>query len=302
MYARPIRFTLAATLLFAAALSAQRGGGPGGIQGNPEEALERFRKQLETDPNSLPANLGMGTALDLLGKTAEARRYFQKAIDAAPEPARKAQAQRLMAMSFAFAGDCRNTVRYEQMVFDYWVAQKDFYQQGEMANEAARVCIDSGDLDTAEKWYRTGHDVGLKQPEMPAGRKDLWEFRLEHALARLAARRGNKAEAAKHVAAAKAALDAMTAANPDLGNQQRTFYPYLTGYVAYYTGDYATALADLEQANQNDPFIQCLIGMTQEKLGHSDRATEAYRKAAQTTAHNPPAAFARPFARRKLGM
>jgi hypothetical protein len=28
---------------------------------------------------------------------------------------------------------------------------------------------------------------------------------------------------------------------------------------------------------------------------------ECYRKASTTTAHNPPAAFARPFARKKLG-
>jgi tetratricopeptide (TPR) repeat protein len=292
---------LAAALLFSAAGSAQRGGGPGGLQGNPEEAMERFRKQLESDPNSVQANLGMGQALDLVGKTAEARKYIQKAIDAAPDPARKAQAHRLMAMSFAFDGDCKNTVKYEQMVFDYQVAQKDFYQQGEMANEAARVCIDAGDLETAEKWYRIGHDAGLKQPDISEGRKQLWEFRTEHALARLAARRGDQAEAQKHVAAAKAALDAMAAADPNLGNQQRVFYPYLTGYVAYYTGDYAKALADLQQANQNDPFIQCLIGMTEEKLGNREKAMEAYRKAAQTTAHNPPAAFARPFARRKLG-
>ncbi len=207
-----------------------------------------------------------------------------------------------MAMSFAFDGDCKNTGKYEQMVFDYWVAQKDFYQQGEMANEAARVCIDSGDLDAAEKWYRTGHEAGMKQPDIPEGRKHLWDYRLEHALARIAARRGNKAEAEKHVAAAKAALDAMAAADAGLGNQQKGFFPYLTGYVAYYTGDYAKALADLQQANQGDPFIQCLIGMTEEKLGHQEKAMEAYRRAAQTTAHNPPAAFARPFARRKLGL
>jgi len=38
-----------------------------------------------------------------------------------------------------------------------------------------------------------------------------------------------------------------------------------------------------------------------EKLGEQDKAKECYRRAAATTAHNPPAAYARPFARRKLG-
>ena len=41
--------------------------------------------------------------------------------------------------------------------------------------------------------------------------------------------------------------------------------------------------------------------MTYEKLGDKDKAMECYRKAFATTAHNPPAAFAKPFARKKLG-
>ena len=291
---------LAPVLLLAPALFAQRGGGPGGIQGNPDAAIERYRKQLESDPDSVQANLGMGTALDLQGKGADARKYIQKAIDTASDAGGKARAERLMAMSYAFDGDCKNTARYEQMVFEYYVAQKDYYQQGEMADEAARVCIDAGDLETAEKYYRIGYAAGIKQPDMPPGRKELWDFRLEHALARLAVRRGNKAEARKHVEAAKAALDAMAKADAGLANQQRGFLPYLTGYVAYYEGDYQTALADFQKAPA-DPFILAMIGMTYEKLGDRDKAMEAYRRAAQSGAHNPPAAFGRPFARKKLG-
>jgi tetratricopeptide (TPR) repeat protein len=248
-----------------------------------------------------------GTQLDLEGKSVEAKALFQKAIDSAASPAAKANAQRAMAMSFAFDGDCKNTGKYEQMVIDYWKTQETdqpanaFYQEGEMANEAARVCIDAGDLDAAETWYRKGHDLGLKEPSISAGRKDLWEFRTEHALARLAARRGNQAEAQKHVTAAKAILDHLKTADAALYQQQQVFFPYLTGYVALYTGDYQTALADLQKANVSDPFIQCLIGMTYEKLGDKAKAMDWYRKASDVGAHNPPAAFAKPFTRKKLG-
>jgi len=241
--------------------------------------------------------------LDLDGKGAEARQLLQKQIDSASSPRQKAEAERAMAMSWAFEGACKKTGEYEQKVIDYWKTQEQanpsnaFYQEGEMADEAARVCIDAGDLDAAETWYRQGHDLGLKEPGISADRKALWEFRWEHAQARIAARRGNRAEAEKHVTAAKAALDQMT----DLRRQQESFLPYLTGYVAFYLGDYQTALTDIQKANQNDPFIQCLLGQTYEKLGQHDKAMECYRKAAATNAHNPPAAYARPFARRKLG-
>ena len=62
------------------------------------------------------------------------------------------------------------------------------------------------------------------------------------------------------------------------------------GYVAFYTGDAKTALAELQKANQNDPFIQTLIGETYEKLGDKEKAAEFFKKASMTTAHNPAGA------------
>lgn len=265
-------------------------------QGKLEEALALYRQELQKAPDSVPVNNAAGVVLDVLGRTKEAKTHFAKAIEAAPTPQARAAAQRAMAMSYAFDNDCAGTVRYEQLVMDHWIAEKNFYQQGEMANEAARVCIEAGDLDAAEKWYRKGTELGLQEPGIAADRTALWKFRLEHALARLAARRGRKDEALKHAAAAKALLDG----NPGMAKQQSIFYPYLAGYVALYTGDAAGALTELAKANQNDPFIHCLIGMAQEKLGQKQQALEHYRTAAQATAHNPPAAYAVPFARKKL--
>ena len=121
--------------------------------GKTAEALAAVREELKANPTSTQA----ANMLDTLGATTEARAVFQKIIDAAPDPAAKAAAQRAMAMSYAFDGDCANTVKYEQMVIAYHVTREQsapqdaFYQQGEMANEAARVCIDRGQLDVARE-------------------------------------------------------------------------------------------------------------------------------------------------------
>jgi tetratricopeptide (TPR) repeat protein len=195
---------------------------------------------------------------------------------------------------YAFEGNCTKSVQYEQQVFDYYGSVKNFFQQGEIADEAARVCIDSGDLDTAYDWYQKGHETGLKEPDIKPARQDLWEFRWEHAQARIAARRGNQAEAQRHVAAAKAILDKGT--NPE----QTVFLPYLQGYVAFYADDFKVALEELLKANQNDPFIQCMIGQTYEKLGVKDKAIESYRKASTAIAHNPGAAYAVPLSKKRL--
>src|SRR5438477_1824346 len=260
-------------------------------EGKPEEALALYRQTLQTSPNSVPASLAAGSELDIMGKGKEAREYFTKAIDVADTPEHKAGARRAMAMSYAFEGNCKKTIEYEQQVFDFYGSVKNFFQQGEIADEAARVCLDSGDLDSASKWYQIGHDTGLKEPGIKPARQNLWNFRWEHAQARIAARRGDQAEEAqRHVVAAKAILDKGTIP------EQAQFFPYLRGYVAFYAGDYKGALEGLNQANQNDPFIQCMIGQSYEKLGEKQKALEYYRKASMAVSHNPAAASAVPFA------
>lgn len=290
-----------AALLFAASLGSdtlvaqgtQGGGAPSTAQRNRGSAAMRE-----------------ATRLDLDGKTSQARAVFQKMIDTAATPASKAAAQRAMAMSYAFDGDCANTVKYESMVIDYWKTresaepQNAFYQEGEMANEAARVCIDAGDLTAADEWYRKGYELGTQEPEPRTHPKSLWDYRLAHALGRLAARNGDKAEAAKQIANARQALDSDTA----MAAQQERFFPYLVGYVALYTNDLQTAEQEFTKAvamrgNERDPFMLTLLGMTYERLGRKTEADSIYKKAYDlATAHNPPSAFVRPFVREKLGI
>ena len=244
-------------------------------------------------PQEVPSDLlRQGRQMDIAGNYAEARKLFTEVLDHANTPELKAQAQRSLAVSYAFEGDCKNAVKHEAPLYENYLAAKSYFDAGETADELARICIDAGDLDTASEWYAKGHAAGMNEPEEK--QKDLWTFRWEHAQARIAARRGEQAEAQKHVAAAKAVLD--KGAIPE----QAQFFPYLKGYVAFYAGDYKAALEELKLANQNDPFIQCMMGQTYEKLGNKEKAIEYYRMALAATFHSPPAAYAVPFARKKL--
>jgi tetratricopeptide (TPR) repeat protein len=273
------------------------------LEGKLQEALTLYQQTLKNAPDPRAANIAAGSVLDLMGKGEEARKYFQKAIDTADTPEHKAIAKRAMAMSYAFEGNCAKTIEYEQQVFDYFGSVKNFYQQGEIADEAARVCLDASelnghapqdDIDAALGWYETGYKTGLQEPDIKPTRVDLWNFRWESAQARIAARQGDRAKAEKHEAAAKAILEKGT--NPEQG----PFLPYLLGYVAFYGGEYSAALDELLKANQNDPFVRCLLGQTYEKLGEKEKAVEYYRKAAGAISHNPPAAYAVPYATGRL--
>jgi tetratricopeptide (TPR) repeat protein len=272
--------------------------------GKFDDALALYRKTLESSPNSLQANIAAGSVLDLMGKNEEARKYFQHAIDTADTPEHKAQAQRAMAISYAFEGDCSKTLEYEAKVIEYFAGIKNFNQQGEIYDEGARVCLDSSDdlrnrypadrIGDAASWYSSGHETGLQEPDIKPSRVDLWNFRWEHAQARIAARRGKQDEAQKHVAAANAILDIGTLP------EQAVFLFYLKGYVAFYAGDYKSSVDEFLQANQNDPFIQLMLARSYEKLGDKDKALDFYRKAAAAISHNPTAAYAVPYAKKKL--
>jgi tetratricopeptide (TPR) repeat protein len=218
---------------------------------------------------------------------------LKKAIEVA-SPEQKNRALRVMAVSYAFESNGAEAEKYEKQAFDSLMSKPDLEAAAGVANELARIKLESGDMDGAARWYKTGYDTAMRKTDMKDADKNLWAFRWAHAQARIAARRGQRDEAQKQVAAAKAALD--KANNPD----QAQFFPYLTGYVAFYAGDYKTAISDLGKANPEDPFILVLLAESYEKSGDAARAKDYYRKVMANNGHSPTTAFARPLARRKL--
>jgi tetratricopeptide (TPR) repeat protein len=262
-------------------------------EGKQDDALALYQKALAMSPNLYEAHLGSGIALDLKANLVEARQHFVKAIEVAPADF-KQQALRAMAMSYAFGGNPDEAAKFEKQVIDMRMSAHDYIGAAEIANELARIYLESGNTIDAYKWYKSGYETTERKSDLSDADKNLWVFRWEHAQARIAARRGKADEAQQHVAAARAALD--KANNLD----QARFFPYLTGYVAFYTGDYKTAIADLQKADQRDPLILALIGESYEKSGDATQAKDYYRKVLASNAHNPTNAFARPLARKKL--
>jgi tetratricopeptide (TPR) repeat protein len=263
-------------------------------EGKLDAALALYRQALDKSPDLYEAHLAEGMALDLKGDYTEAHEHFTKAIEVAPADS-KAQALRAMAVSYAFESNSFKAAEFELQVFNARLAKSDSVGAAEICNELARIYLEAGDPDHAYKWYKMGYDTAAHKPDLTDADKNLWLFRWENAQARIAARRGQAGEAQQHIAAAKAALD--KANNPE----QAKFYPYLTGYVAFYTGDYKTAIAELQKADQHDPLILALLGEAYEKSGDAAQAKAYYQKVLESNGHNPANAFARPLAKKKLG-
>ncbi len=264
-------------------------------EGKQDEALAILNPLLAGDPKNYEANLTAGIVLDLKGDYGKAHTYLLQAIEFAP-PDRRVQALRTTAVSYTFQCDLPQVARYEQLAFDAQMKDQKFSDAAGTANELARIYLECGDTADAAKWYQTGYDTALRTPNLSEADRDLWSFRLENAKARIAAREGKPKQADADVAAAKTALD--QSKNAD----QQRFFPYLTGYVAFYQGNYKSAIEELQKADQKDPFILVLLAQAYEKTGNQSEATKYYKQVLTINSHNPTNAFARPLAKKKLAM
>ena len=180
-------------LLAASVLSAQAPGAADDVfkqaqqklrDGHADEAVALVRTAADAAPSSVQANTQAGVILDLQGRYAEARQYFDKAI-AAAKPDQQPRALRNMAMSYAFERNCAGAVKYQQQAFEMQLARNDYTGAAEVANEVARVCLESNAIDEATAWYRKGADTAQKATDLTPAQKDLWQFRWEHAQARV---------------------------------------------------------------------------------------------------------------------
>jgi tetratricopeptide (TPR) repeat protein len=258
--------------------------------GDVRGAITSLERLVGASPASFDARLTLGRALDLEGRHADARKHLEEALKVATDEQRT-EALTTLGTSYAFEAKADEAARYYQRAFDADVQANDRGAAAGRANALGRIYLESGNLQKAEQWYTTGYEMSRKIPELPAAEAALWDMRRHHALARIEARRGNRAAADEHAAAVKGLLDTIGTQN------QRVFYPYLLGYIAFYGKQYAQAAEELRRGDQSDPFVLGLIAQSYQKLGDRARAEEYFRKVMATPVHTINSAFSRPLAR-----
>jgi tetratricopeptide (TPR) repeat protein len=258
--------------------------------GDVPAAVTALERAVAASPKSFDARLALGQALDLDGRYGAARRHLEEAIKLAPDD-RRNQALTILGISYAFEAKPDEAARYYQRVFDAHVQADNRGAASTTANALGRIYLESGNVKKAEEWYRTGYETARKVSNQSGTQLALAEMRWHNAMGRIEARRGDRAAAMTHAAEAKALLD------KGGNDNQRPFYPYLLGYIAFYSKDYRTAIQELSSGDLEDPFVLGLIAQAHEKLGNREQAAEFYRKVLASPDHSINAAFARPKAR-----
>ena len=196
-----------------------------------------------------------------------------------------------MGTSFAFEARPEDAARYYRRSFDAQMEAKDLAGAAGTANALGRVYLESGNTQKAEQWYRTGYETARRIPHMPAAQLALWDMRWAHAQGRIAARRGQRAQALQHAAVVKRLLPTVADEN------QRAAYPYLVGYIDFYTRHYKTAIESLKAGSQEDVLRARPDRRVDRKLHDAPHAREYFERVLAGTGHNINAAFSRPAAR-----
>ena len=258
--------------------------------GDLAAGISSLQRIVGAAPASFNARLTLGRALDLDGRHADARRHLEEALKLAADGDRTT-ALTALGISYAFEAKADEAARYYQRAFDADVQANDRAAAAGRANALGRIYLESGNLPKAEQWYTTGYEMARKIPELPASDAALWDMRRHNAFGRIEARRGNREAAAGHAAAVRKLLDT-------IGNDnQRAFYPYLVGYIAFFGKQYRQAIDELLRGDQSDPFVLGLIAQSYQRLGDKAKAEEYHRKVMAVPAHSINSAFSRPLAR-----
>ena len=219
-----------------------------------------------------------------------------------PDPAAKAAAQRQHGSVLGVRGQLRRAVDTRSRSSAYWVTpetstpQDAFYQRRE-GNEAARVCIDGGDLNTAERMYRAAASWAQGAEPIPHPRSlwiTAWPMRWRASLLARQCRRCGPAAG-------------RGATHPRLrfgdGAQQARLSPYSR---AMWPSIPATSRppkpSSSGRPSSTPASVQHSIARHDlRKAGQSDKRWRTIANRTTCHDHNPPAAFSRPFALPEAG-
>jgi tetratricopeptide (TPR) repeat protein len=263
-------------------------------EGKRTEAAAIYREVLAANPASFEAHLGLGRIFVVEGKVAEGRDHLNRALAAAPENQRNS-ARSTLAIAFVFESNGVAAAEAYREVFDNHLKANSIGPAANTANALARALLETGDLDGAEKWYRTGYETSRKIQNVPPDEADIWEMRWRHAQGRIAARRKQFDVARAHLVAVEALF-----AKGRLPDGQRQFAPQLAGYIAFYQGNYDEAIAALAQADQEDAFVLGMLARAHEQKKDMAKAKAFYAQVLEQPGFSLQLAIARPLAVQRL--
>jgi tetratricopeptide (TPR) repeat protein len=242
--------------------------------GRFDESIVQYRKALTIDPHFVPSHFGISADLTYMGKPQEAEAELEKMADQARNDGELRTALFGLAVVAADSGKLDNAL--QQMDKEYAVAEKkndvaamaaDLQAKGNILAEMQKYDLANQQFDRSLKFIQ---DSSLSQ-EIKNNATLLHHFNLTG----LAIGKKDYAAAKSH--AEEYRMGAEASKNP----AQVKLAHELVGRIALAQKDYDKTIAELEQANLQDPRNRYRLGQAYDGKGDHAKAQEFYSNAAK---------------------
>jgi tetratricopeptide (TPR) repeat protein len=266
-------------------------------QNEPEKARVAFERANEIGPASARVKAFLANDDLLKGRYEKARHTFLDVEKSLPKGAAPFAVRYGLAFAYLYEGQVDPAL---DALKTYLGEYKDSgsaqgFPEVFIWNSIARINLENGRLDAAMQAYENGYK-SVPGSNLPEDQKQLWYGRLTHGRCRTLAKMGKHEEAWSEAQKIKKMIDD----NGDTAKQYLPAWHYLTGYLKLEAGDYKAAVAELQQANPDDPFHQLLLARAYEKTGAKDEARKTYAKVVESQNNGLERALAFPEAKKKL--
>lgn len=241
--------------------------------GRFKESIAQYEMALSKDPNFVGSYVGIGTDQILLDSPEQARQSLDKLAERARNVGEKRLALFWTAASYVHEGAHDKAVDALQRA--YALAEKDGDKAGLSGdlNQMGEILLEAGKPDAAADMYSRSIEM-IQAADVPEEVKLATRRNGLFDEARVAlARKDQKTAKGKAEAYAK-----------EVGVKQ---VPYevrqqheLSGLIALQEGDYPRAVAELKQANQQDPRVLYHLGVAYQGQGDATKAKETFAAAA----------------------
>ena len=241
--------------------------------GKFDDSIVQYRKALSIDKNFVPSHFGIAADLMYLGKPAEAEAELQAMASQARNDGELRTA--LFGMAVVAADSGKFDKAQQQMDKEYAVAEKK--------NDTAAMAADlqaKGNIALAMQNYALAKQHFERSLELTEGSGLSSEIKnnakLGHHFNLTAIAIGNK----DYVAAKSHAAEYRAGAEASKNSAQIKLAHELAGRIALAEKDYDTAIAELDQANQQDPANLLRLGQAYQAKGDSAKAQDYFSRVA----------------------
>jgi tetratricopeptide (TPR) repeat protein len=241
--------------------------------GRFDDAITQYQKALSIDPNFINPHFGIGAALTYQGKVDQAIAEFNKITGKARNDGERRTA--LFALTVLAADTGKLDQALAELDKQYALGEKS----SDVPNLAGdlqlrgNVLLEAGKFDDAKKAYERALQVTNDSTLSAEIKKNTAWFQ-HYNLARVALGKQDLATAKAEVAEFQKGVNTTNS-----GQVKQTHE--LAGMVALAEKNYQQAVAELNQANQQNPYNLYRLGQAYEGLGDKTKAKEFYSKAAR---------------------